>query len=207
MTSKRAYWNHITENLEINILAKDLHPAWDPDSRTYTSHSKINEEALTILKDNTSMELVLDFGTGLGRNHEYLKSLFKKVNGYDIPSMISRGAELEIDIDLYSSDWEVLSKEKYDLVYECVCFQHVDIEELRSKLTDIASISKYLYINSRSYNDTNRNFSSATGGYNIAKTIIDLNLFSVEYADIDLDTAITLLDETHYQILFKSNNY
>src|SRR5215475_9818692 len=54
----------------------------------------------------SSIDWVLDFGCGLGRNFPYLKSIAAHVAGFDLPPMIARCRALAPDsVDQLSDDW------------------------------------------------------------------------------------------------------
>ena len=196
------YWNNITSTFPLDNLAKDLHESWDIETQSYTKHDAIPEEALKLIP---GADRVLDFGVGLGRNYGYLNELFYRVHGYDLRGMIVKAIDLGYAEEFsLSCNWDEIKTFKYDLVYSSVCFQHLDIAELSSKLVDIADITEYLYINTRSYNDDGRDFKNQTGGENVLDFIMKTNLFEVLYCSIPTEEARLLKDETHFTVLFKT---
>ena len=85
---QKDYWLSFASDSDKNILSKDLHNSWNIVTQTYDEFTTIEDKHLDILKKNTSMDSVLDFGVGMGRNVPYLKMHFKNVYGFDTEPMI-----------------------------------------------------------------------------------------------------------------------
>lgn len=107
---------------------------------------------------------IIDFGCGLGRNLLGITDFSDKwvAYGYDNPKTIERakrfyGARLINERIVFYSDWDSLAKpsaligggKQFDLVFASLVMQHIDPDELRSYLRDIARISKRLYVAGR----------------------------------------------------------
>jgi len=204
---QKDYWLNFASNSEKNLLSKDLHASWNIVTKNYDEFTSIEDKHLDVLRKNTSMDSVLDFGVGMGRNLPYLKTLFKNVHGFDTEPMINNLKQRDgFGEDLYS-DWNDVSQRKYDLVYESVVMQHIPPQEVIYRLYQISTISKYFVSWTRSYNDYLRNFQASKFGVNIASLISSLDAFEVVDCSIDLNVAEKLMDETHYKILYKSKNF
>lgn len=199
MTDRRNYWDSLTTQAEFNYLAKDLNPTWDPYTKRYKEHTIIQQEALDLIENKVSC---IDFGMGLGRNLDYLKTLFSTVIGYDTKAMVDRFKQYRSDSVTFS--WDEAIALKPDLVYECTVFQHMDISDLTNKLQTISKSSTYLYSRTRVYNDVYRDFANGTGGLNIYQYIKDTTTLTPVWCSISLDDAEHLMDETHYDILYRS---
>ena len=153
------------------------------------------------------MNRVLDFGIGMGRNKPYLKTLFSEVHGFDTEPMINNLKSKNPSETNVFYDWNEVSKFEYDAVYESVVMQHIPPQEVIYRLYQISSISKYFVSCTRSYNDYLRNFQHAKFGVNIASLISSLDAFEAVDCSIGLPKAFSLMDETHYKILYKSKNF
>jgi hypothetical protein len=205
MGTRRDYWNSFINSADTDTLGSDLHHSWDPDTNTFGIHTPIADEAMAILEKDCDFKLALDFGVGFGRNYGYLDSIFEETHGFDLEAMVLKSRTLGFtEPDKLIHDWSEIMQNRYDLVYECICFQHMDLPDLESKLQLISFSSKYLYIHARSYNDNGRDFVNETGGTNTLKLIKDLDVFDVVWSSIPLEEAESLYDETHVQALLKS---
>ena len=148
-----------------------------PGASTHTASWK--DADFGFLKEIKQLELgsVLDFGCGLGRNLLPLTKVFRHVDGYDLPAMIQRLKDDEVDVcdstRFLSSEWSVVKKRRYDLIVSEVVFQHIYEMVLIPYLHDIAAMSPYLWVLTRSWNDDHHK--------NNTKIINDTGLFTVEY--------------------------
>lgn len=203
---QKDYWLNFASDSDKNVLSKDLHRSWNVATQTYDEFTTIEDKHLDILRKNTSMDSVLDFGVGMGRNVPYLKTHFKNVYGFDTEPMIKNLKQRDgFDKNLYF-DWNDVASKKYDLVYESVVMQHIPPQEVIYRLYQISTVSKYFVSWTRSYNDFLRNFKIQRFGVNIAGLISSLDAFEMVDCSIDLNSAKRLMDETHYKILYKSKN-
>lgn len=204
---QKDYWLNFASDSDKNVLSKDLHGSWNIVTQTYDEYTTIEDKHIDVLKQNTQMESVLDFGVGMGRNVPYLKQFFKNVYGFDTEPMIKNLKQRDgFDKNLYF-DWNEVAQRKYDLVYESVVMQHIPPQEVIYRLYQISTISKYFVSWTRSYNDYLRNFQAQKFGVNIANLISSLDAFEVVDCSIDLTVAKKLMDESHYKILYKSKNF
>jgi SAM-dependent methyltransferase len=198
------YWNEFPKQ-NLNIVAKDLNPSWDESLQKYKDHTEIIETSLQILKSNTSMNKVLDFGCGMGRNLNYLKTISRYVFGFDTEIMISnlkKTSNNEYNFETFNFD-DLNKYAPLDLIYECTVFQHMPPQEVLFRLMQMKHITKYIYLTTRCYNDMFRDFKNKTGGVNLLKLIDSLNCFEVVDINIDKNEAMSLMDETHYSMLLK----
>jgi SAM-dependent methyltransferase len=198
------YWAEFPKK-NLNIVAKDLNPSWNESLQRYENHTEITKTSLEILKSNTDMNKVLDFGCGMGRNLNYLKNVSKYVFGFDTEVMISNLKKTSNDsYNFKTFNFEDFYKyAPFDFVYECTVFQHMPPQEVLFRLMQIRSITKYVYLTTRCYNDMFRDFQNKAGGVNLLKLVDSLNSFEVVDISIDKDMALSLMDETHYSMLLK----
>jgi 2-polyprenyl-3-methyl-5-hydroxy-6-metoxy-1,4-benzoquinol methylase len=114
----------------------------------------IDNYALSLLGQGAS---ALDFGCGVGRYSSELANNFEKVFSYDLPNMISLVPQKnKLSNITYTSDWQEVISNKFDLVLASLVFQHIDDHELTSYLSDIANITDKVFLISRSWiDDTN----------------------------------------------------
>ena len=106
-----------------------------------------------------SGKYILDFGCGVGRNSAALSKNFKKVFAYDLPNMINlvpiKNKLSNID---YTSDWEAVKSNKFDVVLASLVFQHIHDQELFEYLKDLSQITDKIILTSRTWiDDTNSN--------------------------------------------------
>ena len=168
---QKDYWLNFASDSDKNVLSKDLHRSWNAATQTYDEFTTIEDKHLDILRQNTSMDSVLDFGVGMGRNTPYLKTLFKNVHGFDTEPMIKNLKQREgFDKNLYFN-WNDVASRKYDLVYESVVMQHIPPQEVIYRLYQISTVAKYFVSWTRSYNDFLRNFQIQRFGVNIARIL------------------------------------
>jgi hypothetical protein len=157
--NQKKYWLDFASSADKDVLCKDLHASWDQEKQKYTSHCDIPDECISILKENTSMTAVLDFGIGMGRNSEYLKSLYNTYIGYDTPPMLDNLLKNNlIKKESLVFDLGDLKDSVFDLVYESVVMQHMPPQEVLCVLIVLSYHSPYLFSCTRPYNDFLRNF-------------------------------------------------
>ena len=167
--NQKEYWLNFAQTAQKDDLCKDLHGSWDEEKQEYTNHAPIPEECVQILKSETSMTNVLDFGVGMGRNSNYLKSLYKNYLGYDTPPMLKNLTERKVlSPNEFLYKFEEIEKLKLDLVYESVVMQHMPPQEVIYVLNRISHNSPYLFSCTRSYNDYLRDFQKEKYGVNMA---------------------------------------
>lgn len=202
--SRLEYWKNFIKTSDLDVLAKDLNFYWDPIKKKYSSYHEIEPNIIDVLKKETDISSlkVLDYGCGLGRNLDYLKSNFKSILGYDLQEMIEKGKVLDLSTPV-TFDWDQVQSFSPDLVFDCTVFQHLDASLLVEKLIDISKTASYLYSHTRVYNDTTRDFANKTKGVNLFCLIYSLGVFKPIISTIDFNDAINKQDETHYSILYK----
>ena len=127
-----------------------------------------------------SLDRVLDFGCGLGRNFPYLKRVARSVAGFDLPPMIARCRMAASEtVDLLSDDWEQIQTLRFDLIVTSLVLQHIEPAPLRTYLRDFAGISELTYLLTR----TGTDFSE-----NLFEVIAETGLFSPgECVQVDHD--------------------
>ena len=204
---QRTYWQNFTSKANVDVLAADLNPTWDEKTQEYKTQTNIDTESLDIIKSNTDLNYVVDFGAGMGRNFNVLKQHFKHVFAYDTIEMCARLNARNINYDRIIHKWEDIREiakngQGLDLIYECTVFQHMPPQDLLHKLISGSYLSKYLYVNTRSYNDMFR--INNQGGVNMLKLIESVHSWDIKNISEDITSAGKLMDETHYSMLLKS---
>jgi SAM-dependent methyltransferase len=130
------------------------------------------------------LDRVLDFGCGVGRNFPYLKSVARHVTGFDLPPMIARCREIApMPADALSDEWPSVRRQRFDLVFASLAFQHIEPEATRAYLTDLARMAPAIYLLTRGQSD----FS-----LNVIDLVAGLGLFT-----IDSCVAVEHDDSTH----------
>lgn len=120
----------------------------------------------------SSLDWVLDFGCGVGRNFPYLKTVARHVAGFDLPPMIERCRALAADaVELLSDDWPMLSSRRFDMVFAALVLQHVEPEPCRRYLEDFAKMAPLTYLLTRLQSDF---------GENVLRIVADSGLFDIE---------------------------
>ena len=120
----------------------------------------------------TPIDSVLDFGCGVGRNFPYLKSIAREVVGFDLEPMIARCRSLATErVDLLSSDWELISNRRFDLVFASLVLQHTETVTSRAYLAAFARMAPSTYLLTRLQSDF---------GENVLGLVADSGLFEVK---------------------------
>lgn len=99
---------------------------------------------------------VLDFGCGIGRNVDALRSFLNPEHlvGYDLPNMIElMPLETKAKYDKLTTDFEFIESIKPRIVYASLCFQHIPTPLLMGYLKRLCAWPHMLYIVTRWYND------------------------------------------------------
>lgn len=97
---------------------------------------------------------VLDFGCGLGRNFPFLKTLARRVEGYDLPPMIERCRTLApVAVDDLADNWERVRTRRYSLVFASLVLQHIEPAAVEELLRDFAAMAPLNYLLTRTEND------------------------------------------------------
>lgn len=105
-----------------------------------------------------SIDRVLDFGCGLGRNFPYLTSIAREVVGFDLPPMIERCRTLSTHpVTILTSDWNEASTRRYDLIVATLVLQHVETEACVAYLKDFARLAPVTYVLTRVRSDFDAN--------------------------------------------------
>ncbi len=123
---------------------------------------------------------VLDFGCGVGRNFPYLKSIAHEVVGFDLEPMIARCRVLATEtVDALTSDWEEVTRRRFDLVFASLVLQHIETDACRAYLADFARIAPATYILTRLQSDF---------GMNVLGLVAHSGLFEVtDCAEVEHD--------------------
>lgn len=157
----------------------------------------------------TPVESVLDFGCGVGRNFPYLRTIARNLVGFDVEPMIARCRDLATEtVDLLTSDWDEISRRRFDLVFASLVLQHIESDAVRVYLTDFAKMAPAVYVLTRLQSDF---------GVNVLGLVADSGLFAVaECAEVEHDPATNELrqigrhsfaevsratDNLHYEVL------
>ena len=160
------------------------------------------------------LEHVLDFGCGLGRNIPYLCSVAGQVVGFDLAEMIERcrrEVALPLGADL-TSDWRWVRQQRFDCVFACLVFQHIDPAELRTLLLDCATIAPWTYVLSRGRNDFGGGVFDVIASMGAFHEPEHLHHVEHDPATHGLRRCGTVLaaevpaDDRHYEALFRSQS-
>jgi SAM-dependent methyltransferase len=106
---------------------------------------------------------IMDFGCGMGRNSFGLANHFTNwsVIGYDSEGMIGKTNEYcqlhyrgMIPRNLkFETDWERLRTQKFDKIICMLVLQHIFEEDLSKYAKDFKTMTKYLLVSGRRFND------------------------------------------------------
>ncbi len=201
----RAEWERFAGELPLNEVKEKILTGYLEDPRAWDA------SGCDHLRDFEQLDFgsVLDFGCGLGRNFPSLKAIFDHVDGYDLPPMIERlesdEPALASSVRLISSDWAAIKERRYDLVVATLVFQHVFERELITYLGDIAAMSPYLWVETRSWNDDRRKSN--------LEIIRDTGLYEVKHLGLEaggsgsIDEFIGRDSEVHCAMLLESKRF
>jgi SAM-dependent methyltransferase len=126
------------------IGAKGIIPESDEVIGNYSQHGGFpyDDNILKNLDKNPAICSVLEYGCGPGRNLVRMSSKFSKVSGVDISEQNIANAEILLDsiaVKKYSlyvtpGDSIPIFDEKFDLVFEVICLQHVCSYSIRRRI-------------------------------------------------------------------------
>jgi SAM-dependent methyltransferase len=161
-----------------------------------------------------SVNRVLDFGCGLGRNFPYLTTIAREVVGFDLPPMIERCRTLAPQsVALLTSDWQEVSARRYDLIVATLVLQHIETAACLTYLGDFARLAPATYLLTRVRSD----FDS-----NVLQLVADTGRFDAgDCIEVDHDPATHQLrvlgrerfdtlrlaaDGGHYEVVLRSRD-
>lgn len=122
---------------------------------------------------------VLDFGSGIGRNQEYLENNFAAVDYCDIPEMAR---------NFPCKTFDQVKSNHYDMIYACFTFQHFLSEEsIKVKATQFLDMTDQVYLITRSYCDIENK--------NVLQCFLDCGWHVLRYT-IPPNVFVKLTDET-----------
>jgi SAM-dependent methyltransferase len=162
-----------------------------------------------------SIQSVLDFGCGVGRNFPYLKNVAARVEGFDLPPMIERCRALATErVDGLASDWADVRTRRYDLIFASLVIQHIETDACRRYLADFARMAPAVYLLTRARTD----FDAP-----VLDLVADADSFDVgECTIVDHDPGTHQLrvlgrvtfehgrrshDDVHYEMLLRSRTF
>ena len=124
------------------------------------------------LGDGDKAISILDFGCGMGRNSFALATKFPlwSVFGYDSEGMIEKTKEFAeihykgvIPPNLkFVADWEQLKTRTFDKIMCIIVLQHIMEADLAKYAQDFKSMTKFLLVSGRRFNDDKNNRSTWT---------------------------------------------
>jgi len=146
MTESRGTWAELAASATDDDLREKILTGFK-DGKPFTPY-------VPTLALPSTMESVLDFGCGLGRNFPYLKTLAARVTGYDLPEMIERcRRSAPIEVDWLSSDWNEILPMRFDMVFASLVLQHVPEHVCRQALDGFAVMAPITYLLARGQGD------------------------------------------------------
>jgi len=96
------------------------------------------------------LDRVLDFGCGVGRSFPFLKSIARRVTGFDLPPMIERCRTLApVPADELLDHWPDARGRQFDLIVCVLVLQHLEPAACRSFLEDFARMAPAVYLLTR----------------------------------------------------------
>ena len=200
---QKDYWKSFITSSQEDVLAKDLNSSWNENSKSYSTPTEIPIPYLDYIKQDIKLDKVIDFGVGLGRNQQYLKSIFNEVHGFDLPEMIEKYKKIAPKDNKLIHDASEFDN-NYSLLYETTVFQHMPPNEVLFYLTYLHCVDPPHCEVLRSYNDFLRNFKEATGGLNMYHLIMATNCWEpISFSNSEINS---LNDESDYYALYKSKN-
>ena len=162
-----------------------------------------------------TVESVLDFGCGLGRNSSYLKTIAREVHGFDVPEALADcDGHPTYGTDRLSRDWSITRQRRFDLIFASLVLEHLPTERAASFLDDFAAMAPHLYLLTRARSD----FGAAlldliveTRAYDPGPCrILDNDPGTHRFrvvAEASFDAARRSPDDVHYELLLRSRNF
>lgn len=155
-----------------------------------------------------SIESVLDFGCGVGRNFPYLRTIARRVEGFDLPPMIERCRAVATEAaDRLASDWAEVRTRRYDLIFASLVLQHIETDACRGYLADFARMTPDVYLLTRARTDFDASvldLVAAAGMYEAGEcTIVDHDPGTHQLrvlGRIPFDAARRAPDDVHYEV-------
>jgi SAM-dependent methyltransferase len=161
------------------------------------------------------LEVVLDFGCGLGRNFPYLRSVAARVVGFDLPPMVDRCRALMPDAaDLLTSDWGAVTGMRFDLVFASLVLQHVPEATCRDAVAHFARMAPATYLLARGQGDfgfSALDLVAASGLFDAGECrIVDHDPATHQLrvlGALPFDEARSAEDPRHFEVLLHSRTY
>ena len=186
LTQSRAkIWNNATDVDE----AKD----W-----IFSGYKDTKDFSPTILDESyyPKVETCLDFGCGVGRNFDVLKTKFFSIDAFDLPNMLRFMTQEDREkVRITYDNWNDVKINKYDIIHACLVLQHIDEEYLRSYLKNFVDMSELLLLVGRSYLDDNLK--------NVLKIVLEYyNILKIS-SPKELCLSVDPSEHHHYTCLLK----
>ena len=158
---------------------------------------------------------VLDFGCGLGRNFPYLRSVARRVVGYDLPPMIERCCEVApAGADELSSDWDAVAAMRFDLVFASLVLQHIPEATCRDAVAQFARMAPATYLLARGQGDfgfSALDLVARTGLFDAGECrVVDHDPETHQLrvlGTVPLEAACSAEDPRHFEVLLHSRSY
>jgi SAM-dependent methyltransferase len=160
----------------------------------------------------SSVDWVLDFGCGVGRNFPCVRTLGRHVAGFDLPPMIARCRELADPVDLLSDDWDEIKARRFDLIFASLVLQHIEVEAVRAYLLDFARMAPTTYLLTRDTSDFDNvkvlDLVAESGAFDAGDcTIVDHDPDTHQLrvlGQVPFDAARQASEPAHYEVLLTS---
>ena len=161
------------------------------------------------------IESVLDFGCGVGRNFPYLKTVARRVEGFDLPPMIERCRALATErVDRLASDWTDVRTWRYGLIFASLVLQHIETDAARAYLTDFARMAPDVYLLTRTRTDFDTpvlGLVADSGVYEAGEcTIVDHDPDTHQLrvlGRMPFDAARRSAEDVHYEVRLRSRTF
>jgi SAM-dependent methyltransferase len=162
-----------------------------------------------------SLESVLDFGCGVGRNFPYLKSIAPHVEGFDLAPMIERCRSLATErVDRLASDWADVRTRRYDLIFASLVLQHIEIDACRAYLADFGRMARDVYLLTRArthFNAPVLDLVAESGRYDAGEcTIVDHDPGTHQLrvlGRLPFERARRSPEDVHYEVLLRTRSF
>ncbi|MGA8261005.1 MAG: alkaline phosphatase family protein [Arenicellales bacterium] len=120
----------------------------------YKEGKPFSPQSYDFFEPGTSAGCLLDFGCGIGRNFQALRTVSDELVAFDLPEMVDACRRYaSCDGVILQSDWSQVETRRFDVVVATLVFQHMERPLVLGVLRALARICDFLYVTTRVWAD------------------------------------------------------